>query len=490
MVKTVIGDETHLKLIEDRLSRSALPSQVGLVIGKLSSKLDRGFVYDLVPTPPNDAEEPPCSIIDDKSKKKNPTKPKSQPDSSSLFIDTEWVSEHARQVTRMLLGGMKVVGIYIWVNESLFKNSTMALCQTVKAVAEAASPMISDGNERLLVHISYSPLRWTSRNCSLAANVTSSSLRPCDFKMGKVFGSLQTFRCTYNFDVRLPIPHENGLDIKSFSDSLRDEIAVHAKELSGAKALINGKLVADDDLCVSDDFHEVEFLLPLLQDKYLEACNQKEVLGILLLRGSICSLAYLNSKEPVSQALVDIKDDITRSLKSRLDIMCDEGDRDLEPVTDGRQERNNLISSDKPVPYIDLQVQRKQCNLSFPRRVFVPWLEGTYICDYIQSSETMEVLKDHCVELMSIEVPTDGSEILEPESEAPTVIASSTTITFWGIATDYSSAAKSSSNSISKTNKFGNGNNPAHATDFKSMLPVLVIVFSVIIGLVCYIIGI
>lgn len=31
----------------------------------------------------------------------------------------------------MLLGGMKVVGIYIWVNESLFKNSTITLFQVL-----------------------------------------------------------------------------------------------------------------------------------------------------------------------------------------------------------------------------------------------------------------------------------------------------------------------------------------------------------------------
>ena len=34
---------------------------------------------------------------------------------------------------------------------------------------------------------------------------------------------------------------------------------------------------------------------------------------------------------------------------------------------------------------------RKECSLSFPRRVFVPWLAGTYICDYLQPSETLEV---------------------------------------------------------------------------------------------------
>lgn len=29
----------------------------------------------------------------------------------------------------MLLGGMKVVGIYIWASDSAFKNSTFTLCQ-------------------------------------------------------------------------------------------------------------------------------------------------------------------------------------------------------------------------------------------------------------------------------------------------------------------------------------------------------------------------
>jgi len=33
------------------------------------------------------------------------------------------------QVSRMLLGGMKVVGIYVWASDIAFKNSTMILCQ-------------------------------------------------------------------------------------------------------------------------------------------------------------------------------------------------------------------------------------------------------------------------------------------------------------------------------------------------------------------------
>lgn len=34
---------------------------------------------------------------------------------------------------------------------------------------------------------------------------------------------------------------------------------------------------------------------------------------------------------------------------------------------------------------------RKTCSLAFPRRLFIPWLAGTFICDYLQPSETPEV---------------------------------------------------------------------------------------------------
>lgn len=71
------------------------------MIGKISTILDRCFVFDLVPTPLNDAGEAASWIVDtkDDNKKKGGSKPKSQSDSSSsLSIDKDWVAEHARQV--------------------------------------------------------------------------------------------------------------------------------------------------------------------------------------------------------------------------------------------------------------------------------------------------------------------------------------------------------------------------------------------------------
>lgn len=118
--------------------------------------------------------------------------------------------------------------------------------------------------------------RWTCRNCSIASNMTSSNLRPCDFKMGKVLSSLQRFRCSYNFNIRymrdrkiywyslvfsyilitihlkfklhhnfyrLPVSRKSMSHIRILSDVLQRGISVIARELRGAKALVDGKLV-------------------------------------------------------------------------------------------------------------------------------------------------------------------------------------------------------------------------------------------------------
>ncbi|CAK7347308.1 unnamed protein product [Dovyalis caffra] len=437
MVKAVIGDETQLSLAEDRLSQSGLTSQVGLVIGKLSSKLDRGFIFDLVPTPPNDAGESACSLLEttkDDNKKKG-SKSKSQPalDSSTLAIDSDWVAEHSRQVSRMLVGGMKVIGVYVWVSDNAFKNSTITLCQllqTVKGVAEAAPITQTDWDERLLIHICCSPRRWTCRNCVLSSNITSSSMRPCDFKMGRVLSSLQMFRCTYNFELRLPICHESASNAQTLSSILRHGISLHAKELRDAKAMIDGNLVGGEELCTADGTHEVELLLPFMKNSLVEASSQKDVVGVLVFGGSVCSYAYSNSKEPVMQAVSDIKDDIIRSLQSRLDLICDEADEDPDPIDNDGNDLSKEKLPEKPVSRLVLSSLRRTCFLSFPRRVFVPWLAGTFICDYLQPSETLEVLKEHCIELMSMEVPTDSSTYLQPEVEAPSLIAKS----FWDVA--------------------------------------------------------
>ncbi|KAK3023548.1 hypothetical protein RJ639_044633 [Escallonia herrerae] len=402
MVKAVVGEETQLKLAEDRLAQCGASSQVGLVIGKLSAKLDRGFVFDLVPTPPNDDGQPACSVTEG-DKKRAPNKGKSQAEPLSLlFVDTDWVAEHARQigdkkrleklehisyvkeptrklvrwekVSRLLLGGMKVVGIYIWVNESTFKNSTIALCQTVKGVAEAA-PLLEVGlDERLLIHISYSPRS------------------------------------------------ENASSTRRLVDILRRGISSHAKELKDAKALIDGML-----FCVID---------------------------------------------PDADNYVGAKGDIITSLMSRLDIICDEAERELDTISTGGVEASYDISTAKPILQHDLQLLRcetttkKMPNLSAVRYK-------------LQESDEKFVLKDHCVELMSMEAPTDASTILEPETEATTLVVGKS---FWDMAVPFSSESTLPKGRDERS--LVGDKNTLKSTDFNITAALLILVLSIVLGLV------
>ncbi|XP_010244676.1 PREDICTED: protein odr-4 homolog isoform X2 [Nelumbo nucifera] len=428
MVKAVVGEETQLNLAEDRLFQSEVPAQVGLVVGKLSSGLDRGFVFDLILTPPNDSGAPACSVPESgKDDKKKGSKGKSQVEPSSLLIDIDWVAEHARQVSRMLLGGMNVVGIYVWATESLFKASNVIIWQTVKEVAEAAPFYESKVDERLLIHISYSPRRWICRNCTVGSSITSSSLRPCDFKMGRV---------------------------------------------------------VEDEPCTTDGSHDVELLLPFIKDAPIEASSQKEVAGIVIFTGSICSFAYLSPKEPISQAIADIKGDIIMSLQSRLDIICDEAEDVTHSAIDDSEEASNEISTERPIPQHILQLLRKPCKLSFPRRVLIPWVASAFICDYLQPSDTFEVLKEHCKELMSMEAPTDTSSILEPETEATSL----TTKSFWDAVltrystsgSDYDSVRKMESDSAGKEIN----RESFKLTNFNFVAALVIVLLSILVGLV------
>ncbi|XP_010244677.1 PREDICTED: uncharacterized protein LOC104588438 isoform X3 [Nelumbo nucifera] len=408
MVKAVVGEETQLNLAEDRLFQSEVPAQVGLVVGKLSSGLDRGFVFDLILTPPNDSGAPACSVPESgKDDKKKGSKGKSQVEPSSLLIDIDWVAEHARQVSRMLLGGMNVVGIYVWATESLFKASNVIIWQTVKEVAEAAPFYESKVDERLLIHISYSPRRWICRNCTVGSSITSSSLRPCDFKMGRVLSSLQTFKCMYNFEIR-----------------------------------------------------------------WLKMNHALQMVHMML----NCFYHSLRMHR--------LKGDIIMSLQSRLDIICDEAEDVTHSAIDDSEEASNEISTERPIPQHILQLLRKPCKLSFPRRVLIPWVASAFICDYLQPSDTFEVLKEHCKELMSMEAPTDTSSILEPETEATSL----TTKSFWDAVltrystsgSDYDSVRKMESDSAGKEIN----RESFKLTNFNFVAALVIVLLSILVGLV------
>lgn len=82
---------------------------------------------------------------------------------------------------------------------------------------------------------------------------------------------------------------------------------------------------------------------------------------------------------------------------------------------------------------------------------------------------------------MSIEVPTDASEFLEPESETPIVVSPSTK-SFWSIASGSSSAKLD--NSLAKRIRDKAYEKPSESADYTMVkLSLLILIVSIILGL-------
>ncbi|KAK1268739.1 Fatty acid amide hydrolase [Acorus gramineus] len=376
---------------EANILRLASAVEVGLIVGKLSPSLDRGFIYDLIPTPPTESGRLACSLTEifREDRKKGPPskggKP-SQAEIASLSIDGDWVAEHARQVSRMLLGGVNVVGV-------------------------------------------------------------------------------------------LPIFSE-AFNASSWGDVLRNGVHAHAKELKHARALIDGDLVTEDQQCTSEGSHNVELYLPFLMHSPSEACSGgKEVVGVVVFSGSIYSSTYASPKEPVLQALSDLKGDIIATLESRLDIICDEAERDAGSGSDSVGEAGDILD-EKSMHQVRLCEMRKSCSLCFPRRVLVPWLTGVFVCDYLQPSETLEDLKDRCKEIMSLEFPADATSIVEVETQSTCTIERA----FWDAVTG-TAATMVDSPTKDDMKPLIKGGKSRQSGEFNfNMIAVAILILSIMIG--------
>ncbi|KAL5221262.1 hypothetical protein ABZP36_025975 [Zizania latifolia] len=461
MVKAVVGDEAQLKALEDSLSSSALPAQVGLVVGKLSVSSDRALVYSLIPTPPTDDGAPACSLraapAGAKGKPKGGGKGAGAASSDaapSLEFDVDWIAEHARQVLRMLLGGMSVIGIYIWASEASFKATSPAvLSQVIRVVSQVVPWYTSGVDERLLMHISYSPRRWSCRICEMS----SGSLRPCDFKYSKLLTSLQTFRCTYNFEIRLPV-----VQAEPFKKVISKAISHLTKEVQNAKALIDGHLFLGDMDNTLEGPHNVDFLVPFKNNLPAEECSVEGVAGLLLFAGSVSALAYLGPKESISEAISDLKLDLIISLRSRLDIILDEAE---DESTDSNLE-NSLSQKASQVVFHEL---REPYSFPFPRRILIPWLAGSYVCDYLQQSETTDDAMERCKEVMSLEADMGNFSIIEPESASAATLGS-----FWDLVPGALSKAPSEPG-LKESHSGQNDSRKTHGSSSFSILAALVV---------------
>ncbi|XP_022449088.1 protein odr-4 homolog isoform X2 [Delphinapterus leucas] len=344
MGRTYIVEET----VGQYLSNISLQGKAfvsGLLIGQCSSQKD--YVILATRTPPK--EEQDESSKHSKAKLDN--------------LDEEWATEHANQVSRMLPGGLLVLGVFIITTLEMGNEFQNTLHRLVFAVEKSM-------NKKRL---------WNFTDEEVSERVT---LHFCS-------STKKIFCRTY--DIHNP---KNGL--------------IHwAKQIENSIYLINGQVKDEDcDLlegqkkssrgntqAINHSFDVRVLTQLLLNSDHRSTATVQICSGSVNLKGAVKCRAYIHSNKPkVKDAVQAMKRDILNTVADRCEILFED-----------------LLLNEIP--------EKKDSEKEFhilPHRVFVPIPGSTVmLCDYKFGDESAEEIRDHFIEMLDHMIQIEDLEIAE-----------------------------------------------------------------------------
>uniref|UniRef100_A0A8C5WFG8 Protein odr-4 homolog n=1 Tax=Leptobrachium leishanense TaxID=445787 RepID=A0A8C5WFG8_9ANUR len=353
------------------------PYITGLIVGLCSSQRD--YVILAVQTPQKDSHG----------------EPKKKPVVSKLDeIDEEWVSLHASQVSRMLPGGLLVLGVFLVTSPDLSKDS-----QNIVFTVEKSSMKNrlwayddSDVTERVAVHICSATRKITCRTFDVKD--PKSTAKPADWKYQSSALSFLTVECNVCVDLTIPISSSSSSH-QDQQKSTRTGLAKWAKELDDAVILFNGQFKDKDweNVFVPVDpfMCAVSFLSQSVSADGRSTALVQACKSSLSVRGVVRCRAYIQSNKPkVKEALQAIKRDFLNTVSDRCEILFE------DIVLNGPQ--NESETSSTPLP----------------QRVFVHvGGSSVMLCDYAFGDESAEDLQNRFAEMLDQDVRPDGIEFAE-----------------------------------------------------------------------------
>lgn len=339
MGRTVYAEE---KILPDLIRISKTEGYIpGLILGQCSGQRD--YVIHLARTPlPSEK-----TVTDGSDLNENASKLQRKSVSKLTDIQEIWLADHAKQVTRMLPGGMWVLGMFIVGPGDVFAETT--------SLAKLNSVLIninkhlnnnryfcgnSPSSEKLLLHLSTDTQRHVCKSFDVL-NLTS-SLRPVDWKF-QGNNRWHELECQYDFD--LLQPYQITEDDANFSLKKHLQKILHKVSDGVQKAIctIDGEIKEDSDsLEVSDKRKkgggkasggkspaenkplQVNLYIPCdTEIKNEDELNIVDVVGEMKCTGVLSSKVFLHQKATVEEAVKAVKEDIIRSWAARLEMHWD-----------------------------------------------------------------------------------------------------------------------------------------------------------------------
>ncbi|XP_061587974.1 protein odr-4 homolog [Cololabis saira] len=357
--------------VEEYLSQlcSQQASQVtGLIIGQSSAQRD--FVVMAAQTPQ-----------------------KEQSSGAGKSLDKEWVSEHARQVSRMLPGGLSVLGVFI-ITDSDAKDTLTTLRQLVFSAEHLISsehlwnPADDDITDFVTLHVNPKTRKTVCRTFDVKD--PKSVAKPADWKyQSRLCSSWATVSCWLNVDLLVPLP-ENRTSTQGIDECVKEGLTGWAHRIENGVFLIDGKKLPDNLELTEGQKRNVRQVyaaqMLITPDEQRIADVVQRCGGSVSIRGAIHSRAYLHSNKPkAKQAEKLLKRDAVSTVATRVQMLLEE-----------------LLTSEEESKSSSRDMTEQ---LSLPCRVFCPVKAAgpLSVCDYQFSDEGLSEMTDRLKEMLDID---------------------------------------------------------------------------------------
>ncbi|XP_005103652.1 protein odr-4 homolog [Aplysia californica] len=407
MGRSIIADESVQKYIEKLAKENKW--FIGVIIGQLTSQRD--YVVHLARTPDpvedevseeNGEEDGGDGVVNvrQKSVVERPA--------SLEELDEKWVSTHAKQVSRMLPGGLSVVGLFAIAPPAMLKAAQTKLRQMMSSVYKQLSKTsltspAAEITDRILLQMDTSTKKLTCVTVDIAD--FKSAPRPAEWKFQSGGSKWVRLNSNINLDIPITVPQDSKAQslLKQIQVGLADfgswiqtsVVTVGGAVRAGSEPLVaqgekkgKGKgSAASQDECTSFD---VGIFLPFVTSEVPQDPVVGQSQATINMVGTSVVRAFVSARATVADAIEAVKTDVLRSIMARCELLCEEFD--VAEVTQGRSE-----VYDPPV--------RLFCRLPHT---------AVQVCDYVFQDEKTEEVKGRIQELLDIQV----EELEEAEKSA------------------------------------------------------------------------
>ncbi|EFB28758.1 hypothetical protein PANDA_014297, partial [Ailuropoda melanoleuca] len=394
MGRTYIVEETVGQYLSNiNLQGKAFVS--GLLIGQCSSQKD--YVILATRTPPKEEQNENL---------------KHQQKAKLDNLDEEWATEHANQVSRMLPGGLLVLGVFIITTLEMGSDFQNALRRLVFAMEKSMNKRRlwnfteEEISERVTLSICSSTKKIFCRTYDI--HDPKSSAKPADWKYQNALStSWLSLECTVHINIHIPLSTTSVS--YTLEKNTKNGLARWAKQIENGVYLINGQVKDEDcdllegqkkssrgNVQATSHSFDVKVLTQLLLNSDRRSTATVQICsGSVNLKGAVKCRAYIHSNKPkVKDAVQAMKRDILNTVADRCEML-------FEDLLLNEIPEKKVMNSEKEFHVL-------------PHRVFVP-IPGSSVmlCDYKFGDESAEEMRDHFIEMLDHMIQIEDLEIAE-----------------------------------------------------------------------------